>query len=176
MHGEVLIDSPIKTGMIRIGFGNVRLFDKRYVRNIWFLEGKVTFKGRARLGFGTKLSVFGHLVLGDNFIVSAHSQIECKKAITFGNNVLIGWDCLFMDSDNHLLLDNQDNVINPAKEILVGDRVWFGARCTVTKGALLGDDLVVAINSNIYRKYPISKCVIGGNPAKVLKTDTTWEY
>lgn len=174
-NGSIAIESPVKTGMIRMGFGGVRIFDKKYSRSIWHVEGKVTFKGRTRLGYGTRLSIFGDITFGNNFSISAQSQIECKKKITFGDDVLIGWDCLFMDADNHHILDKTGNIANPPKEIVVGNRVWFGARCVVIKGVIIGNDVVVAINSCIYGKFEDSNCVIGGNPPRILKKGIIWK-
>jgi acetyltransferase-like isoleucine patch superfamily enzyme len=173
--GKIVIDSPIKPGLIRIGFGGVRIFDRKYSRSVWHVNGKVTFKGRASLGYGTKLSVFGELIFGNNFAISAQTQIVCNKKICFGDDVLIGWDCLFMDSDAHFILNRDGVVINNPREIIIGDRVWFGARCTVTKGTIIANDVVVATNSCVYGKHETSNCIIGGNPTRILKTDITWK-
>lgn len=173
--GSVVIDAPIKTGLVRIGFGGVRIFDQKYNRSIWHLMGKITFRGNTRIGYGTKLSVFGDLDFGENFSISAQTQIICNKKIVFGKDVLIGWDCLFMDSDAHHILNDDMVVINEPREITIGDKVWIGARCTVTKGSLIASNVVIATNSCVYGKYETSNCVMGGNPIKVLKEGITWK-
>jgi len=173
--GTVIIEAPIKTGMIRMGFGGVRIFDRKHSRSVWYLMGRVTFKGRASLGYGTRVSVFGDLTFGDSFAISAQTQIVCNYKITFGDGVLIGWDCLFMDSDAHKILNEDKEIVNVPKEIIIGDRVWMGAACKITKGTVIGNDVVVATNSCVYGKHTTSNCVIGGNPVRIIKTGITWE-
>jgi acetyltransferase-like isoleucine patch superfamily enzyme len=172
--GKIVIDAPIETGMIRIGFGGVRIFDRKHSWGVWYLMGNITFKGRASLGYGTRLSVFGDLTFGNNFAISAQTQIVCNKKTVFGDDVLIGWDCLFMDSDAHWILNENNEPINPPREIVIGNRVWIGARCTISKGTIIGDDVVVATSSVVYGKHETPNCVIGGNPVRILKTEITW--
>ena len=55
--GRIQISAPIRTRMVQIGFGHVGIFDARYSRSIWEVEGDVEFQGEARLGHGTRISV-----------------------------------------------------------------------------------------------------------------------
>lgn len=173
--GKVKIDAPIKFAMIRIGFGGVRIFDQQRMRSVWYLTGTINFKGSAHIGNGTKLSVLGELILGNNFAISANTQISCYKKIQFGDDVLIGWDCIFIDSDAHKILNNKKEIINPSKEIVIGNKVWFGFGCKVLKGSNIGNDIVVASNSSIFNKINANNCIIGGYPTRILKENITWE-
>ena len=76
-NGTIELDAPIKTGMIKIGFGKIGIFDMKRSRSIWQVSGKVIFKGKANIGHGTKISVNKDalLELGDNFAVTAESEI-----------------------------------------------------------------------------------------------------
>ena len=56
------------------------------------------------------------------------------SAIKIGNDCLWGSGELFT-SDCHSILDLSTKArINPAKDIIIGDRVWFGAPVKVLKG------------------------------------------
>ncbi|WP_148630436.1 acyltransferase [Bacillus sp. E214] len=173
--GKVTINAPIKPGMIRLGFGGVRIFDRRHSRSVWYLQGNITFKGKANLGYGTRLSVFGDLTFGDNFAISAQTQIVCNHKITFGDGVIIGWDCLFMDSDAHWILNESNQRTNKPKEIIIGDRVWIGARCTVNKGTKIANDVVIATSSVVYGTHETPNSILGGNPVRIIKEGITWE-
>lgn len=175
MKGKIIIDSNIKFGMIKVGFGKVRIFDQSKMTCVWHLEGTIIFKGRASIGNGTKLSILGTLELGNNFIISAHSQVECRKYISFGENVLIGWDCLFMDTDGHKILNYDNHLMNENKEIIIGNKVWFGARSTVLKGVQISNNNVIAANSCVTHKFSENNCIIGGYPAKIIKRNIKWE-
>lgn len=172
--GSIEIDAPIECGLIRIGFGDVGIFDQHRSRSIWEVSGKVIFKGITRIGHGSKISVAGTLTLGSDFTITAESQIVCQQEIVFGNDVLISWDNLFLDSDFHKIKIN-NSIINSPKAIIVGNHVWVGCRCTILKGTQIGSDIVVAANSTITGVFNESNTIIGGNPAQILKRGVTWE-
>jgi len=174
MGGNIRLDKPAKFGMIRIGFGNVGIFDQQR-RSIWLVSGVVIFKGNANIGHGSKISVSGILTLGDNFAMTAESQVVCEKAITFGDDVLVSWENLFLDTDFHKIRIN-GCITNAPKEIVIGNHVWFGCRCTILKGTLIADEIVVAANSTLSGRFDQSHTIIGGNPAQVLKEQVSWEH
>lgn len=173
--GEVIIEAPLNFGMIRIGFGEHLFFSDPKLRSTWDVDGIVKFKGSARIGNGTKLCVKGKLTLGNNFMISANSQIRCVQNITFGDDVLMGWDCLFLDTDGHKILNNEGIKVNSNKDITVGNKVWFGARSTVLKGSEIASDVVVAAGSFVLGKHDTSHCIIGGHPAGVIKENISWQ-
>lgn len=41
------------------------------------------------------------------------------KHIKFDKDMQFFWDCLVMDSDTHIIMDEQGNCINPNKEIVL---------------------------------------------------------
>lgn len=43
----------------------------------------------------------GTLILGENFAASASLKLICYHHVSFGTNTLIGWDCIFCDTDFH---------------------------------------------------------------------------
>jgi len=173
-RGKVQIQSPISFGMIKIGFGDVAIFDSVKSRSIWDVTGTVIFRGRANIGHGVKISVSGTLILGDSFSISAESSIICKEKVSFGAHCLISWENLIMDTDFHDILDSEGNVINPSKEIVIGDNVWIGCRCTILKGTQIGNNTVIAANSCLHSIIDGSNKIIGGNLARILKEEITW--
>ncbi|WP_083985809.1 acyltransferase [Clostridium ragsdalei] len=139
------------------------------------MTGTVYFKGSAHIGNGTKLQVKGNLILGKNFAISANTKICCVKKIQFGDNVLIGYDCLFVDCDAHKIFNFKKEYINDNEEIIIGDRVWICTRCTILKGTNIGNDIVIAANSCIFKKIEANNAIIGGYPVKVLRKNITWQ-
>lgn len=173
--GSIRLDTPAKFGMVLIGFGNVGIFDQQRSRSIWQVSGMVIFKGIANIGHGSKIAVSGILTLGDNFAMTAESQVVCQKKITFGNDVLISWENLFLDTDFHKIKIN-GCVTNLPKEIVIGNHVWFGCRCTILKGTHIVDEIIVAANSTLTGHFGQGHTIIGGNPAKVVKEQVSWEH
>lgn len=176
VEGKIELNK-IKPGIILIGFPGVGIFDWKYSRSIWQNKGKIIFKGKASLGQGTKISVSenGELKFGNNFIITAESQIICFKKISFGNNCLISWDNLIMDTDFHKIYNNYKKRTNNDEDIVVGNNVWIGCKNTILKGVVISNMTVIGSNSLISKKYEKENIIIGGNPARVLKENITWE-
>ena len=176
LHGKVELPEKVETAMVKIGFGDVGHYDRKRSRGIWQVSGSVSFGGKASIGHGSKLSVRGDLKLGAGFNMTAESTIVCAKEITFGNDCLIGWDVLVMDTDEHPLFDKAGNRINPDKAIEVGNHVWIGCKCTLLKGAKIPDNTTIAAGTLLKSAFTGTNQVIGGNPPTVLKSDVNWGH
>lgn len=100
LKGKVTLETPVKFNMVRIGFHENPAFSRKDSA-VWHNKGNVVFNGTAYLGNGTCIANNGILICGDNFQISGNSRIVCKEKISFGDNCLISWDCLFMDGDAH---------------------------------------------------------------------------
>jgi acetyltransferase-like isoleucine patch superfamily enzyme len=176
--GEVVLDvspSLLRSGLVRIGFNDVGIFDRRYSRAIWEVSGKVIFRGEALIGHGSKISVSGVLELGAHFTMTAESTIVSRKRIRFGENCLVSWDVLVMDTDFHKIYDGERNRINEDDEITIGDRVWIGCRALVLKGVEIEHGCVIAANTTISRSVRGEQKLIAGNPPSVKRDDVQWE-
>lgn len=178
MNGSVKIRKKISTGLIRLGFDTVGIFDNKKSRSIWELsDGEIEFFGKAEFGNGFKISVGngGKLLFGDNFHLNAESTIICYKQITFGKNCLLSWDILIMDTDFHHIYDNEGNIINSPRPISIGDNVWIGCRNLVLKGSEIPSGSVVGANSTVTRKFTDGDSIYFGNPAKIIKRNIYWK-
>ena len=176
LHGKVELPEKVETAMVKIGFGDVGHYDRKRSRSIWQVSGTVSFGGKASIGHGSKLSVRGHLSLGANFNMTAESTIVCAKEIRFGDDCLLAWDILVMDTDEHPLYDMESQRINPDKAIVVGDHVWIGCKCVLLKGAEVPSNTVLAAGTLLKTTFAGEHQVIGGNPPTVLKHDVRWEH
>jgi acetyltransferase-like isoleucine patch superfamily enzyme len=174
MGGTVTLPGAARTGTVLLGFGSNGAFDFRRERSVWQLDGHVVFLGPARLGNGFKLAASGCVTFGPDFVLSAESQIICREAITFGTGCLISWEVLLLDTDFHPVEDRDGNASSLQEAIVIGDRVWIGARATVLKGVRLANDSVVAAGTVVSRSVPTDGALIGGNPAEVLRTGVRW--
>ena len=176
LHGKVVLPEKVERAMVRIGFGDVGHYDRIRSRSIWQVSGTVSFGGKASIGHGSKLSVRGNLKFGADFFMTAESTIVCAKEITFGNECLLSWDVLVMDTDEHPLYNKENERINPDKPIVVGDHVWIGCKCVLLKGAEVPNDTVLAAGTLLKSAFAGEQQVIGGNPPSILKREVHWEY
>src|ERR1035437_2888456 len=177
LRGTVRVPPACRTGMIRLGFGEVGLFDRERLRSVWRVEGEVVFQGSASLGHGTTLSVDSGAVLtfGDRFVITAESAISCRKAITFGEDVLVSWDVQVMDSDWHSVINEDGAVLNPDSEVYVGDHVWIGSRVLLMKGARIAKDSIVAAGSVVTDGTYDANVILAGVPARPIRHGVTWK-
>lgn len=126
---------------------------------------------------GVKLSVFGNaqkqstLSIGDRVAIGDRTQIHAGDTVTIGSDTLISWDCCIMDRDYHKLMSETEKTA----PVHIGNHVWIGARSMILKGVTIGDNAVVAAGAVVTKDVP-SGCIVGGNPAKILKDNVYWEH
>ncbi|MEC4003527.1 acyltransferase [Flavobacterium sp. SUN052] len=176
-NGKIIIEGPIFFGMIKIGLGDIGIFDERVSRSIWNVSGKVNFKGTANIGHGSKISVDenGCLELGNNFQITAETAIVSHCKIVFGNDCLLSWDILIMDTDFHKIVNDKGEIINESKPILIESNVWIGCRCTILKGSIIPKNAIIGANSLITNSLEKQNALYVGNPIKCIKENINWE-
>ncbi|MHB8694271.1 MAG: acyltransferase [Solirubrobacteraceae bacterium] len=176
-NGTVTVPDGASTGSVLLGFGANGAFDFRRSRSVWQNAGAVVFEGPARLGHGFKLVTAdsGTVRFGPDFVLSAESQIVCRDAISFGPGCLVSWEVLLLDTDYHPLIAQDGSQSEICAPIVLGERVWLGARSTVLKGVTLGNDTVVAAGAVVNRSDPEGHAVLGGNPARRVREGVRWQ-
>ncbi len=175
MSGQVRL-GKIRTGVVTLGFGDVGIFDRMVSRTIWQVSGAVEFRGKAKIGHGSKINVQGILTIGDNFRMTAESAIIARHRVEIGDEVLVSWDVLVMDTDFHKIYDQDNLHINPDRPITIGNRVWIGCRSLILKGVRLADGVVVAAGSTVSKSVEVGDAVIGGNSCSPLREGIRWEF
>ncbi|WP_461451696.1 acyltransferase [Mucilaginibacter sp.] len=178
LKGTVIINGPINTGLIQIGFGKVGITDFKRSRAIWEVEGEVIFNGRAFIMTGCKINVMpnAQLIIGDDFNMSVECTVITQKKIQIGNRSGISWESILMDTDFHHIYDENGIEFNHPKEIIIGDNVWIGFGCTLLKGTEIPSGSIIAANTVVTKKLSGEKNIFGGNPVRILKSNITWKY
>ena len=92
--------------------------------------------------------------------------INAKNGITVGDYSNISPN-VGLVSVNHDLIDNTQHL--PAPPISIGKFCWVGMGAIVLPGIQLGDFTTVGAGAVVTKSFPAGYCVIGGNPAKVIK-------
>ena len=111
------------------------------------------------------------ITIGDNTRING-ACIHAYKKIEIGANCLIAANTEIFDCSGHdLSMDNPANRINThgsIKNVIIGNNVWIGANCIIMPGVSIGDGSVITAGSVVIKDIP-SKCIVGGNPAKIIK-------
>ena len=178
MGGEIIISVPLKRGLVKLGAQELGTQDGYYSRTIWEVSGRLVINGTVGIGRGSRISIANGatLTLGDKFVITGNSTIICQKEIIFGSDCLLSWDVLVMDTDFHHIYDEEENIVNSPKAIVIGNHVWIGCRNTILKGVSIADDIVVAANSLITREIKDHHCVVGGQgkDVMIMKKGINW--
>ncbi len=114
---------------------------------------------------------------GNNFILTGKSAIVSsgKSNIVFGNNNLISWDVLILNNDFHSIIDrNSKQIINKSKDIIIGNNVWIGCKCTILKGSTINDHIIIGANSLVTGSLNEMNSIYAGTPTTRLKKDVEW--
>lgn len=56
------------------------------------------------------------------------------------------------------------------KDIIIGDKCWIGMNAVILPGVVLGERTIVAAGAVVSKSFPDGKVVIGGVPAKIIKS------
>jgi acetyltransferase-like isoleucine patch superfamily enzyme len=177
-RGSIVIKGNPQFALMKLGFWNGSFDMSRRSGSYLNIskEGKMVLKGKLNIPNGSIINVTsGKLEFGNNFDSNANLKISCEKGITFGDDVVIGWNCNFIDGDGHSILNHQGVQTNKAQEITVGNHIWFCAEVSVFKGTTISDDSVISYGSHVFKDFTKPNCLIGGNPAKVLKENINWK-
>jgi acetyltransferase-like isoleucine patch superfamily enzyme len=176
--GQVLIEAKrVYTGMIRLGINTVSVYPNNGI--IWENNGgESVFKGPCHIGNSSAISIgkHGKIIWGNDFLANAAFKICSYKEISFGDDVQIGWENTFLDTDFHALTDIHTSKHKSAiAPIIIGNNNWFGLKCLVLKGTQTSDYCTVGAYSLLNKKYLYEKySVIAGNPVSLKSTGLYW--
>ena len=110
------------------------------------------------------------------------TMVEVHIAVTEnGSRVTIGEDCMFANDidirsgDSHSVIDAQTGErLNFPADVHIGRHVWIAPHVVVLKGVELGENTIVASGAVVTKSFEPG-VIIGGNPAKVIKTGVSWQ-
>lgn len=122
------------------------------------------------------------IAIGNNVFIGANTVLDCATEIILESDVLVSYECLLLDSNNHSQnFDMRKNdlpdvksgkdynwSVIPSKAIRVSRGAWIGARSIILKGVTVGEGAIVGAGS-VVTKNVEPYTVVGGNPARVLK-------
>ena len=109
-------------------------------------------------------------------------MIDCALSVTVERDVLISYECVISDSDNHSIypeLRTKDlaNWMNGRRHdwthsamapVRICEGAWIGARSIILKGVTIGAGAVVGMGSVVTHDVP-PRTIVAGNPARVIR-------
>lgn len=115
-----------------------------------------------------------HLKIGNNSCLGDDGHITCINRIIIGDNVRMGRKVFITDNSHGAsvreLLDIRPNLrpLYSKGPVIIEDNVWVGEMVCIMPGVTIGYGSILGANSVITHDVP-PYCVVGGNPARILK-------
>jgi acetyltransferase-like isoleucine patch superfamily enzyme len=124
----------------------------------------------AEIGRGCRVLVDAgaQLAIGAGTYINDGSRIHAARQITIGERCAVAWNVTLLDDDEHGFGPGPYSA-----PVTIGDDVWIGCNVTILKGVTIGSGSVVAAGSVVTRSCP-PRSLIGGSPARVLRSDVHW--
>lgn len=152
-----------------ISLGKDVIIDSSSTINNVFIDDGVKIAKQCSI-FGSEKYI---LSVGSNSYIGMGSLLNgYRSQLTIGKNVSIAQNVNIMtDSGPNASEEMQHYFPLIEGPVEIGDHSWIGANAVIMPNVTLGKYCVVAANSFVNKSFP-DFSVVGGNPAKLLKTIT----
>lgn len=111
------------------------------------------------------------LSFGDNVWIGRDCHFGCSFDIRVGNYVIFA-PCCHVSDRNHGYSNLEIPIsLQPEfakKPVIIDDETWIGFGAQIMAGVHIGKHCVIGAGSIVTKDIP-DYCVVGGNPAKILK-------
>ena len=155
---------------LEIGYKQVRK-SRKETRILLEEESQLHIKSKAIIFAGVYIRLFpnGRLYIDGSFL-NEDVEISCASCIKIGRGCAIARGVSIRDYDGHVLQSPDYKISKP---IVIGDHVWIGSRAMILKGVRIGQGAIIAAGSIVTHDVP-SRCIVAGNPAKIIKENIYW--
>lgn len=157
-----------------------RILRNRLVGSLYMADGAVLKANAFTVYAGSRIDINkgATLSMGSGYM-NYGCTITCFNSISIGHDVAIAERVIIRDSDNHKVItlsENNEKTIenNTTSPIVIEDHVWIGMGATILKGVTIGEGSIVAAGSLVNKDVP-PYSLVAGVPAKVVKTNVTWD-
>ena len=96
---------------------------------------------------------------------------EDNISINVGNDCMFSNNIIVRTSDSHPIYNSDNERINLAKNVVIGNHVWIAPN--VMKGVNIGDGAIIGSDTIVTKSIPQNVLAVG-HPAKVVKENIRW--
>jgi len=139
------------------------------------VKGNMKFNGsHYSIGRGCRFDIKENAIVefGEGGHITAFSNFVISSKLFIGDHCAISWGCQFLDDDHQTI--EYTGKQERKNEIIIGNHVWIGSGAQFYKGTHIADGCVIAANSVVRGIFNAPNSLIGGNPAKLIKSDVKW--
>jgi acetyltransferase-like isoleucine patch superfamily enzyme len=171
----------------RIGFGTIIVTDE-----VWFDSAKIgpfnLFVGpmKIRIHRGASIGNRNEFVCGYWVLREEYKDRQYSRTLEICDEALITSRHYF-DISGSLLLGERSWIAGvdsqfwthgagvKERDVKIGADCYIGSAVRFSPGSSIGDNVIVALGSVVSGKIPENNALIGGVPAKVLKSNYNWK-
>lgn len=118
--------------------------------------------------------------IGKNFSLQNSCEIitrpEKNLSLTIGDDCQFGSKIIIRATDGHKIISLEDGtVLNKGKDVVIGNHCWVASDVRILKGSIIAPNSVIVMSSVVAGKCDTPNSVYAGNPAKLKKTNITWD-
>lgn len=173
-RGDIVFTSEPRRARVVLGFTGTERRDNRAAYLSIHKGGKLVLGDHVTIARGTAIVIDGaRMQIGNNFFCNDDCFFTCDRDITIGDNNLYGWRVEMNTTDGHDIIENGVKK-ERSKPISIGNHVWICADSHIGKGVVIADDCVVAQRSLVIKQHTNPHTLIGGMPAKNIKSGIAW--
>jgi maltose O-acetyltransferase len=156
-----------------------RLLGKARVPFSIRLKGRLYVSGKGDLILGHGVSFVGTVVpvelvtytsgrieIGDHTFINYGSSITARASVKIGTCCFLGHYTFVMDNNQHDVVRHTE--LPPSAPVVIEDHVWIGSKAVILPGVRIGRHAVIGAGSIVTHDVP-PRCVVAGNPARVLR-------
>ena len=116
------------------------------------------------------------IIIGDNCQLGSYNHITAINSIIIGNGVLTGKFVTITDNSHGGTRNIEELEKSPINrpafskgKVEIGDNVWIGDKATILPNVKIGRGCIIGANSVVTKDIP-PFCIVGGNPAAIVRT------
>ena len=132
----------------------------------------VSIGAHSRVVVSTTLNEIGeHIIIGNNVGIGEFAYLGGAGGLEIGDDCIVG-QYLSCHPENHNYQDTSQLIRNQGVNrsgIKIGKNCWIGSKVTILDGVTIGNGCIIAAGAVVNASFP-DNCIIGGVPAKLLKT------
>ena len=146
--GSTFVPRPLRWAIYRMCGADVRTMN---------VFPGLTLSGRAR-----------NLTVDDGTFVNVGCFVELVAPVHIGRDCQLGMQVMIATSHHESDEDGRISKTPVGRPVVIGDRVWLGARATVLPGVTIADDVVIAAGAVVAGDCKESG-VYAGVPARLIR-------
>ncbi len=97
-----------------------------------------------------------------------------NSSVVIGEDCMFGYDTVIYNTDGHAVFQD-GKLINQGKSLKIGNHVWLAQGVEILKNSLIPDGCIVGRRAVVCGRFEEKNAVLGGVPAKIVKSNIEWD-